>query len=85
MASVQRQDSGDTTHMSEGTGLSRIRVAKNRPKEKPGNCCNIISETSQCKLSVTALDTERPGEEVRRERFQEASSQPSQLIFTWLG
>lgn len=54
--------------------LSRISGAKNRPKEKPGNHCNVISETSQCKLSVTALDTERPEEEVRSEGFQEASS-----------
>lgn len=54
--------------------LSRIRIAKNRPKEKAGDCCNVITETSQCKLSVTALDTERPEEEVRRKGFQEASS-----------
>lgn len=30
--------------------LSRVSGAKNRPKEKPGNHCNVISETSQCKL-----------------------------------
>lgn len=54
--------------------LSRIRVAKNRPKEKPGNCCNAPSETSQRKLSVAALDMERLEEKVRREGFQESSS-----------
>lgn len=54
--------------------LSRIRVAKNRPKEKLGNCCNATSETSQRKLSVAALDTEGLEEKVRREGFQESSS-----------
>lgn len=54
--------------------LSRIRVAKNRPKERPGNCCNATSEASQRKLSVAALDMERLEEKVRREGFQESSS-----------
>lgn len=55
--------------------LSRIRVAKNRPKERPGNCCKATSEAShQRKLSVAALDMERLEEKVRREGFQESSS-----------
>lgn len=54
--------------------LSRIRVAKNRPKEKLGNCSNATSEASQHKRSVAALDMERLEEKVRREGFQESSS-----------
>lgn len=59
MASVQRQkiETPLTCQRALASLLSRISGAKNRSKEKPRNHCNVISETSQCKLSVTALDT----------------------------
>jgi hypothetical protein len=63
--------------------LSRVSDAKNSLKEKPRKPCNVIPKTSQCKLSVTALNMrglkKRSGGKGSNKHLQG----PLQRMFTW--